>query len=91
MGVAVGDQSMVQIVVMLFLISLTVAHVESQKPMLTCLAPYENDTESPVKKCVADYWYDIRKKVSCIFDCDGHVNKRANTCVNIANPVRQEL
>jgi hypothetical protein len=62
MDVAVGDQSIVQVVVMLFLISLTVAHVESQKSLLTCLAPYENDTESRVRKCAADYWYDIIKK-----------------------------
>jgi hypothetical protein len=91
MGVAVGDQSMVQGVVILFLISLTVAHVESQKPLLACLAPYENDTESRVRKCAANYWYDIKKKVSCIFDCVGHMNKRIDTCVNIANPVRPEL
>jgi hypothetical protein len=90
MGVAVGDQSVVQVIAIILLIYLRVAHVECQKPLLTCLAPCDKDTESSYMKCWVVYWHDIIKKASCKKDCFGNMNKCADTWVNITNPVGPE-
>jgi hypothetical protein len=90
MGVAIGDQSVVQVVAILLLIYLRVAHVECQKSLLTWLTR-DKDTESCYMKCWVVYWHDIIKKALYMRDCFGHMNKCVGTCVNISNPVRPEL
>jgi hypothetical protein len=91
MGVAVEDQSVVQVFTILLLIYLRVTHVECQKSLLTCLIPCDKKTELCYMKCWVVYRHDIIKKALYMRDCFGHMNKCEDTCVNITNPVRPEL